>query len=212
MIAVLVKASNSIMRTGLEQMVTSESDFHLVPGQRGGRNDRALADDEQPDVIVAEFGERDEDVEWSDLLDLGGPDTALLLLTDDPASFPGSDALRAGVRGILPRRVSREELVAAIRAAASGLIVLDAGSIASTFPGRPPAAGRSGSLIEPLTPREKEVLMILAEGGSNKEVASRLSISEHTAKFHVSSIISKLGATSRTEAVTMAIRQGLIMV
>jgi DNA-binding NarL/FixJ family response regulator len=67
-------------------------------------------------------------------------------------------------------------------------------------------------LIEPLTTREKEVLAILAEGGSNKEIASQLSISEHTAKFHVSSIISKLGATSRTEAVTLAIRLGIIMV
>lgn len=212
MIRVAVKASSPIVQTGLEKMITSEPDLRIIPETSRQPGRREVSDEEPPDVIIVEIEEADEETPWVDLLDIRGPDTALLLLADDPDALHGGEALRAGAKGILPRRTSREELVAAVRAAAAGLIVLHAESASTIFPGRPPAVGRPGSLIEPLTAREKEVLVILAEGGSNKEIASRLSISEHTAKFHVSSIISKLGATSRTEAVTLAIRQGIIMV
>jgi two-component system, NarL family, response regulator YdfI len=78
--------------------------------------------------------------------------------------------------------------------------------------GAGPGAGPGAGLAEPLTPREIEVLRWLAEGLGNKEIAARLNISEHTAKFHVASIMGKLGATSRTEAVTLGIRHGLVMI
>jgi two-component system, NarL family, response regulator YdfI len=211
MIRVLVKASSAIMRTGPEQMLASEPGFLLVPDIPGVRSDRGMAGEEEAEVVIAEMDDANDDGEWADLLDLLGPGTALLLLADDPGALPNSDALRAGAKGILPRQISRDELVAAVHAAAAGLVVLHPDSAASLLPGRNPGLNRPGALVEPLTPREKEVLAILAEGGSNKDIASRLSISEHTAKFHVSSIISKLGATSRTEAVTLAIRQGIIM-
>ncbi len=211
MIRVQLISSSAIMRTGLEQMLLSESGFHIIPDDREARNDRHIADEEPPDVIVAEVEEAFEEAGWSDLLDAGGPDTAILLLVDDPASLSAAEALRSGVRGVLPKRVSRDELVAAVHAAAAGLVVLHPDNASAVLPGRPRDTGRSNALIEPLTSREMEVLAILAEGGSNKEIASRLSISEHTAKFHVASIMSKLGATSRTEAVTLAIRRGIIM-
>lgn len=212
MIRVLLKASTAITRVGLEQMLVSEPGIQVVPGEREVRVERRVADDEPPDVAVVEVEDTYEEAGWSDLLDLGGPDTALLLLVDDPGAFPVSEALRSGVRGILSRRASRDELVAAVHSLAAGLVTLHPDSTPAMMPGRSPNAGRPHTPVEPLTSREKEVLTILAEGGSNKEIASRLSISEHTAKFHVASIMSKLGATSRTEAVTLAIRQGLIMV
>jgi two-component system, NarL family, response regulator YdfI len=210
-IRVQLRASSAIMRTGLEQMLHSESGFQVIPDERDIRNDRLIADEEPPGVIVAEVDDAFEEAGWSDLLDAGGPDTAILLLVDDPASLSAAEALRSGVRGVLPKRVSRDELVAAVHAAAAGLVVLHPDNASTVFPERPRDAGRSNALIEPLTAREMEVLAILAEGGSNKEIASRLSISEHTAKFHVASIMGKLGATSRTEAVTLAIRRGMIM-
>ncbi len=212
MIRVQLKSSSAVFRAGMEQMLLSEPGIQVVPEVRGGRPEGHVADDEPPDVVIAELEEAYEDAGWPDLLEFGGPDTALLLLVDDPVSYPVSDALRSGVRGILSRRSSRDELVAAVRAVAAGLIALHPDSTPAIFPDRSPHPERSTSLIEPLTSREKEVLTVLAEGGSNKEIASRLSISEHTAKFHVASIMSKLGAASRTEAVTLAIRQGLIMV
>jgi len=116
-------------------------------------------------------------------------------------------AWRTGARGILRRTADAAELVLAVLAAAGGLTVLDP----DLFP--PPGAPQSappGELVEPLTTRELEVLGLIAGGLSGKEIAHRLGISEHTVKFHVNTIMSKLGARSRTEAVVIAARLGLI--
>jgi len=209
MIRVLVKAASSIVQAELEPWIASESSFRLVHEEREGRGQRELTDEESPDVIIAQPGEADEDAV---LTDWGESYAALVLLGGDLSPVGIADALHAGARGILPARVSREELLATVHAAAAGLIVLHAENVSAVVAGRSPIERRSIALIEPLTPRENEVLTMLAEGATNKEIAARLSISDHTVKFHVSSIISKLGATSRTEAVTLAIKQGLIMV
>lgn len=114
----------------------------------------------------------------------------------------------------LRRDATGAEIVAAIHAVGSGLVALDrrlAGSALATA-GGPGASDEDGSAIqEPLTPRELEVLQLLAQGLPNKTIARRLRISEHTAKFHVSAIMVKLGAASRTEAVTRAARRGLLV-
>ena len=134
----------------------------------------------------------------------------------------------AAVRAVLPRNVTRAELTAAIEAVAAGLFVLHPANADLLPPSRPRESeagpGPSSSIVpplgeppiepmpEPLTRREIEVLQLLAAGLSNKEIASRLNISEHTAKFHVASIMGKLGAASRTEAVTLGMRHGLVMI
>lgn len=114
----------------------------------------------------------------------------------------------------LPRDAATGEIVAAIIAAASGLTALDRTLALEAFAGL--ARGRLGAepvsdQDEPLTAREREVLQLLAQGIPNKQIAQRLSISEHTVKFHVSAIMTKLGAASRTEAVTTAARRGLLL-
>ncbi len=116
--------------------------------------------------------------------------------------------------GALPRDAATEEIVAAIQAVASGLTTLDRELARAAFAGL--AHGRAqaepvGEREEPLTAREREVLQLLAQGIPNKQIAQRLSISEHTVKFHVSAIMTKLGAASRTEAVTTAARRGLLL-
>jgi len=116
-----------------------------------------------------------------------------------------ADALRAGARGALFRGAAAEVVAAALVAAARGLAVLDPG-LAGDFV-RPPAAAPH----EPLTPREREVLALLAEGLPNKAIAARLAISEHTAKFHVNAILGKLGVESRAEAIVQAVRTGLVV-
>ena len=83
--------------------------------------------------------------------------------------------------------------------------------VSAMFPATEPASHPLAELIEPLTPRESKVLEMLASGLTNKEIAARLAISEHTAKFHVASILGKLGAGTRTEAVTLGIRRGLVL-
>ena len=117
--------------------------------------------------------------------------------------------------GALQRDATGEEIVAAIAAVAGGLMTLDrrwAGALLAT-PERSqaPIPERLADREEPLTARELEVLQLLAEGLPNKRIAAQLHISEHTAKFHVSAILLKLGAASRTEAVTLAARRGLLI-
>jgi DNA-binding NarL/FixJ family response regulator len=117
-----------------------------------------------------------------------------------------SDALRAGVRGVIPRDAPESEIVAGVDAAAAGLIVLHPRWLDAARSHRVSVGART----EALSPREIEVLRLMAEGASNKTIAWRLSISEHTVKFHVNSIFSKMGVSSRTEAVMGGLRAGLV--
>lgn len=120
---------------------------------------------------------------------------------------PAEDALAAGAAGVLPRTAAPARLAAALSAVAHGLVVLDSSLAESLLRQRPPDRAE---LIEELTPREQEVLALLAQGLTNKAIAERLSVSDHTAKFHVNSILGKLGAGSRTEALVRAARLGLV--
>jgi len=118
-----------------------------------------------------------------------------------------SRALQLGVRAVLPREAGPEQIVAALHAASAGLVAVPVESSAHVMQ----AAAADGE-VESLTPRELETLEMLAEGLSNKQIAARLHISGHTAKFHVNSILGKLHAGTRTEAVMRGIRSGLVKV
>ena len=135
------------------------------------------------------------------------PATPLVLLGADPANDgPG---LSGAPVAYVASDVDAPALAAAVRAAAAGLIVLDpmyAGATGIHTHARPSAEG------EMLTAREREVLHLVAAGLPNKAIARELGISEHTAKFHVGSLLGKLGAASRTEAVTLATRRGILPV
>jgi DNA-binding NarL/FixJ family response regulator len=169
--------------------------------------------DLQPDVVLLDL-ESSADESMSAAIELGGvPVTsALVILTEDPENW-AANFLGSGGRAILPRDATPEEIVAAIQAAEMGLVVLHPDVFDSMLswirPGQQSELDPSSQI---LTPREMEVLRMISEGLGNKEIASRLGISDHTVKFHISSILAKLGASSRTEAVTIGIRQGLIMV
>lgn len=126
-----------------------------------------------------------------------------VVLADVPLT---SRQFRWGVHAILPRDAPAEQIVAALHAATAGLMAFPI-EAASTF-----IPTSSASEVENLTPREMETLEMLAEGLSNKQIAGRLHISEHTAKFHVNSILGKLGAGTRTEAVVRGLRSGLLKV
>ena len=127
--------------------------------------------------------------------------TSIVLLVPEPEPGVVNQIRRAGVGGVLQSNASSEQIVHAIKSVASGLMVFD-GALAPQPPDDEP--------LEQLTPRESEVLRLLADGLGNKEIAVKLSISEHTIKFHIHSILGKLGAASRTEAVTRGLRSGLI--
>jgi DNA-binding NarL/FixJ family response regulator len=133
---------------------------------------------------------------------------AAVVLTDDPI-LPAVLA-HAGLRGwaCLGREVDADQLDLAVRAAEGGLVLLDL-PLAATTLGH--VAGMPTPAASELTPRELQVLQLVAQGLPNKGIARQLGISENTAKFHVASLTGKLGASSRTEAVTLAARRGLIL-
>ena len=145
---------------------------------------------------------------------------ALLLLADWHPEVPNPDLFQAGdlsrfplrAWGILSVDSSAEELVAAIRALNEGLLVGTPPLMESLLVNGSVIQGSAtDKLIEPLTERESEVLQLLAQGLPNKQIAGSLGISEHTVKFHVSSLYGKLGATNRTEAVRIGVQAGLIL-
>ena len=144
------------------------------------------------------------------------PDFNIVVLVEPASLAPSFAVLLQGVRAVLPIDVSPEQLVAALQAAASGLLVLHPAQVAAQvtangFASAPARSRELNELAEPLTPRESEVLQMLAGGLVNKEIAAKLAISEHTVKFHVASILGKLGAATRTEAVSVGIRRGLVL-
>jgi DNA-binding NarL/FixJ family response regulator len=139
------------------------------------------------------------------------PGPPLVLLADQLSREQLLRFLGARVLGILPRSAAGAQICAALEAAATGLITLTPGDW--EFALSPTALPEEDDdLLEALTPREAQVLALMARGLGNKEIAESLKISEHTAKFHVGSVLSKLAASSRTEAVTKALKQGLLIV
>lgn len=133
-----------------------------------------------------------------------------VLLVDRATATWVNQAMRTGVAGILPVDVDAEQLSKALEAVVSGLIVVHPGELrVSRSPENPMNSVLES--VEALTVREREVLQMLALGLGNKEIAVRLKISDHTVKFHVASILGKLSASTRTEAVSMALRRGLIL-
>ncbi|MBV8716569.1 MAG: response regulator transcription factor [Chloroflexi bacterium] len=135
---------------------------------------------------------------------------AAVVLSDEPGM--ASQLARAGLRGwaCLARDADADQLDLAVRSAEAGLVLLDL-PVAATSLTAPATVATPALSMEPLTARELQVLQLVAQGLPNKGIARRLGISENTAKFHVASLCGKLGASSRTEAVTLAARRGLIL-
>ena len=138
----------------------------------------------------------------AEMQDIPLPSVVLL-----PDAAYATEAQTAGATALLLRDVDADRLVAALQAAANNLVTLDPQIAPLLLPAVHPAMSPP---VDPLTPRELEVLQHLAQGLPNKSIARRLNISDHTVKFHVNAIMSKLGAQSRTEAVVKATQLGLI--
>jgi len=204
-IRVLIAAASAVRRAGLEALIQSAPSLKLVGSLPRIEAIAVHATQLHPDVILADL-----EVKSSGSARLpevtGG--AALVALIDEPSPDWTAHALQKGVKAILPRDAGMDEITAAIHATHAGLVLLDP-EVTQDLAARVPALPLTAS--EDLTRREIEVLRMLAEGLGNRQMASRLGISDHTIKFHVSSILDKLGAASRTEAVTMGIRMGIIL-
>jgi len=205
MTRVLVEGGGSL-RIDVDDALDGARGFTLLgsDGSRKGLPERV--ERLSPDVIILEAH---GDEALSSLLpdaDLRAwPPLVLLVSRPDPAWT--ANALRAGARAVLPREGL--DLAAAVGAVAAGYVVVHPDAAESAVPTANGVLASTGSSA--LTPREIEVLRMMAQGLANKAIAVRLAISEHTVKFHVGSIFAKLHAGSRTEAVTLGARQGLVM-
>jgi NarL family two-component system response regulator YdfI len=163
---------------------------------------RSMLHEVSADALVIEL-EPASDLEavrdWlSELLEL----SPIVLLSPAPIESLFKSLIRAGSGALLPIDADEDQILHAIEAASAGLLTFDSSMVPGTTITNP--------LSEELTPRETEVLRLLAEGFANREIAFRLDISEHTIKFHIRSILGKLGAATRAEAVTRGFRTGLI--
>jgi DNA-binding NarL/FixJ family response regulator len=173
-----------------------------------------------PDVLLIDLEVNGQNVSPFSAICSDFPGLSLVLLADHPQPDWVQRVLRSGVASVLQRDASAEQIAAAIRASAEELIILGrdaAQGFLKLAPSpqdllaNPASAERIGRLVEELTRRELEVLRMVADGLGNREIALRLGISEHTIKFHISSILGKLGASSRTEAVSQGVKRGLIL-
>ncbi len=160
-----------------------------------------------PDAVLWDLGWDLDNSKWRDRLsDLAELGASVVTLLPEPSHT--TEALSAGARGLLSREADPASILAALNAVNNGLVAVDPALGGVLLPTNDETAAFQ---LEELTKREHEVLELLAEGLSNRSIAYRLEISEHTVKFHVNSILRKLGAQSRTEAVVRATRSGLIL-
>ena len=215
MTRVLVAASSAVTRAGLEAILAREPAFTVV----GARGVTSLAEDvseHDPDVVLVELAGTDDDTLTMlhalavDADDGARSAPALVLLTDERDPAYAVEALKAGVRSLLPRDAGAIEIVAAVTAAAAGLVAI-AHEWTNALRGALGVERGAENGGEALTPREVEVLRLIAEGLGNKQIAARLAISEHTVKFHVASVFAKIRASTRAEAVMIGARRGLIV-
>ncbi len=193
MIRVLVAAASAVVRGGLEAVVQAIDQLEFAGSAALGE----LSDEEEADVLLIASASADEEL----LRTCADSPCPALLLTDEPEI----GMLSGNLRSVLRFDAKPEEIGAALMAVSEGLVVLHPASL-----DRRPVV--LTELDEPLTPRETEVLRMLAEGLSNKLIAYRLEISEHTVKFHMTQVLAKLRASSRTDAVMQGIRRGLVLV
>src|SRR5262245_34643337 len=202
----LVAAPTADLRDHCAGLLAARRGLRIVAGEPG-RPLMAQIEATEPDVLVIDVGPTPMRGALATIPRTGL--AAIVALTDDPRVV---GALAGPGRALLPRRVTARELGAAVDAALAGLVVLHANTVRALRPAPRLPERDDGVAPEPLTPREIEVLGMMAEGLGNKSIAAHLGVSAHTVKFHVAAILAKLGASRRTEAVTLGLRRGLIMI
>ncbi|MDZ4765090.1 MAG: response regulator transcription factor [Chloroflexota bacterium] len=206
----LIVADSPLARAGLAAMLDQAPGLTVVAQMPADADIAALIDVYRPDVIAWDMGY--DPAGWLDAIaearDSGVPILALVADTQTPDTARA--ILSAGARGVLPHDTPTRRLAAGLIALSQGMVVLHPTLIEVVLPTPSAYPNSAPNSSETLTPRESEVLHLIAEGLPNKTIALKLGISEHTVKFHVNAILTKFGAQSRTEAVVRATRAGLI--
>jgi len=213
MIRILVADDHHVVRTGFAALLDTQPDFTVAGTAVDGAEAVRLARELSPDVIVMDVRMPGMDgIEATRQLAGSGP-RVLILTTFDLDEYV-YDALRAGASGFLLKDVTAERLFDAVRVVAGGEALLAptvTRRLISEFTRLQRRPSTPSQLLGTLTPRETEVLKLIAEGLSNPEIAARLVVTEETVKTHVSRVLNKLGLRDRTQAVVVAYESGLVV-
>jgi NarL family two-component system response regulator LiaR len=206
-IRVLIVDDHEIIRTGIVYSLSTFHDLELVGEAGSGQEAVELCSETQPDVVLMDMLMPGMDgVQTTQAILEKHPQVQILALTSFHDKERVQRAMRVGAAGYLVKGVSASELAEAIRLARAGQTILSPEATEAFIkPDEPPAG-----LGHDLTEREREVLALLVKGSSNAEIAQRLTITISTTKHHVSSILSRLGVTSRAEAMALALEHGLV--
>lgn len=212
-IRLLLIDDHAVVRTGLRMLLESEADIEIAGEAGTAAEGLTAAAALSPDVVLMDIGLPDRSgIEAAREIKARAPSTAIVALTihEDEEYF--FKMLEAGASGYVPKRAAPEELVTAIRAAARGEVYLYpslAKLLVKDYIAQEPT-GAAARMLDGLTPREQEVLELLAEGAGNPDIADRLHISPKTVARHRENIMGKLNLHSRSELVKYAIRKGII--
>ena len=215
MIRVLIADDHELLRDGLRGMLDAQQDMEVV----GEAEDGAQAVNEaiklHPDVVLMDIRMPGMDgLEATRLITRDASAPKVVMLTTFDLDDYVYEALRAGASGFLLKDSPRHDLIAAVRAAAAGDALLAPSvtrRLIEAFARRPPETSPSPSRLASLTARERDVLLLLARGRSNSEIALALVVSEATVKTHVGNVLAKLGLRDRVQAVILAYETGLVV-
>jgi two-component system nitrate/nitrite response regulator NarL len=211
-IRVLIIDDHSLFRSGIRLVLERQDDFELVGEAGSGLEGVKDAKRLNPDVILLDLHMPDlSGLETIPLLQDEAPDAQIVMLTVSEDAEDLLEALRIGARGYLLKNIETDFLLQSIRRAAAGESVMSphmAGKLADAM--RAPIKGAAPENVK-LSPREKEIIVKLARGDSNKEIARELNLSESTVKIHVQGILRKLNLASRVQAAVYAVEHGLVV-
>jgi DNA-binding NarL/FixJ family response regulator len=216
MITVLVVDDNSLIRAGLAALLRATPDFDVVAEAAGGMHAVHLAGEKRPDVILMDIRMPGVDgitAMKRILAQAKAPPPRVIMLTTFDLDQYVYEALRAGPAGFLLKETQPRQLISAIRVVADGEKLFAptvVGRLIDAYVGRPDVPGAPPPSLRELTPRELEILRLVATGRSNAEIAAALTISEATVKTHLNRTMTKLALTSRAQAVTIAYETGLV--
>jgi DNA-binding NarL/FixJ family response regulator len=216
MITTVVADDHEVVRTGFAGLLDTQDDFTVVGTAADGAGAVRVCAEQRPDVVLMDIRMPGMDgIEATRQVTAAGATRVLILTTFNLDAYV-YDAIRAGASGFLLKDVTAERLFDAVRVIAAGEALL-APSVTRRLIGefaaihRPDTPTATPAILAPLTPRERQVLRLVAEGLSNAEIATRLTVTEETVKTHVSRVLAKLHLRDRTQAVVAAYETGLVV-
>jgi len=211
LIQVTIIAPAIAVRAGLRALLSDDPRIQII-GEAASLIELEEAQTEADVVVWSPSLSLDQEVVLSELSNLKiGETTALLLIYNDPTAMEHLIQQATRAWGVLAPESTQAELVASVQALNEGLVVTNPVWLNQVITNHTTTKEANDNLVEPLTGREIEILQLLALGLTNKQIATRLRISAHTVKFHVSTIFSKMGTTNRVETVNQGLKKGLIL-